>query len=330
MDSVVADKIRGVIFGQAIGDALGFGTEWIPKSQVSQEYQHGLRSYSQIIRYRNVSGWIPGDWTDDTDQMLCILDSLLEKGQVDILDIAARFHHWAVTDGMGMGQTVYSVVYSPDFLHNPVATAKQVWEESGQKAAANGGVMRTSVLGIWEYFWPDKVRHHAELVCQITHYDPRCVGSCVAVSLAISGLLRQEIDIDSLIQTIAIAVQKYHPSIQEYFHKAATLSLEALDLDEGLNPGEEGGTGYTLKTMGAGFWALKHAQSYEDGILAIIHEGGDADTNAAVAGAMLGARFGYKNIPQQWIEELAYKQQLNNKVERLINLLKNSQIFGVS
>lgn len=324
MDLVVIDKIRGIIFGQAIGDALGFGTEWIPKSQVRKEYPDGLRSYSQIVRYRNVSGWTPGDWTDDTDQMLCILDSLLEKQQVDILDIAARFHHWAVTDGMGMGQTVYSVVYSPDFLQNPLATAKQVWEASGQKAAANGGVMRTSVLGIWEYSFPEKVKRNAEEVCKITHHDPRCVGSCVAVSLAISALLRQESDINSLMQSIAIAVQEYHPSIQEYFEKSATLSLEALDLDEGLNPGEEGGTGYTLKTMGAGFWALQHAQSYEDGILAIIHEGGDADTNAAVAGALLGARFGYKNIPQQWVEELVYKQQLDNRIERLINLVKSS------
>ncbi|MBN3941580.1 ADP-ribosylglycohydrolase family protein [Nostoc sp. NMS9] len=324
MDLVVIDKIRGIIFGQAIGDALGFGTEWIPKSQVRKEYPDGLRSYSQIVRYRNVSGWTPGDWTDDTDQMLCILDSLLEKQQVDILDIAARFHHWAVTDGMGMGQTVYSVVYSPDFLQNPLTAAKQVWEASGQKAAANGGVMRTSVLGIWEYSFPEKVKCNAEEVCKITHHDPRCVGSCVAVSLAISALLRQESDINSLMQSIAIAVREYHPSIQEYFNKAATLSLEVLDLDEGLNPGEKGGTGYTLKTMGAGFWALQHAQSYEDGILQIIHEGGDADTNAAVAGALLGARFGYKNIPQQWVEELVYKQQLDNRIERLINLVKSS------
>jgi ADP-ribosylglycohydrolase len=184
--------------------------------------------------------------------------------------------------------------------------------------------MRTSVLGIWEYSFPEKVQRNAEEVCKITHYDARCVGSCVAVSLAISALLRQESDINSLMQSIAIALQEYHPSIQEYFEKSATLSLEALDLDEGLNPGEEGGTGYTLKTMGAGFWALQHAQSYEDWILAIIHEGGDADTNAAVAGALLGARFGYKNIPQQWVEELVYKQQLDNRIERLINLVKSS------
>jgi ADP-ribosylglycohydrolase len=96
--------------------------------------------------------------------------------------------------------------------------------------------------------------------------------------------------------------------------------LEALDLDEGLNPGEIGGTGYTLKTMVAGFWTLNSAASYEDGILPIIHEGGDADTNAAVTGSLLGARFGYQNIPQHWVKELVDEQQLNNRVEKLITL----------
>ncbi len=320
MNSVIADKIRGVIFGQAIGDALGFGTEWIPKSQVKQEYPDGLSNYNQIVRYRNISGWMPGDWTDDTDQMLCILDSLLEQQQVDILDIARRFRHWAISDGMGMGQTVYSVVHSPDFLENPHLVAKRIWEASNQKAAANGGVMRTSVLGIWEYHSPANVRRNAEQVCQITHYDPRCVGSCVAVSLAIAAILRGETNIPSLIKSIAVAVQEYHPSIKEYFDSLTILSLETLDLDEGLNPGENGGTGYTLKTMAAGFWALDRAESYQDGILQIIHEGGDADTNAAVAGALLGAHFGYKNIPQQWVKELVYEQELNYRVEKLITL----------
>ncbi|HBW91217.1 MAG TPA: ADP-ribosylglycohydrolase family protein, partial [Cyanobacteria bacterium UBA11149] len=47
------------------------------------------------------------------------------------------------------------------------------------------------------------------------------------------------------------------------------------DLDEGLNPGEKDCVGYTMKTLGAGFWALRHGKSYQDGILRIIHEGGD-------------------------------------------------------
>ena len=101
MNNHVKDQIRGIIFGQAIGDALGFGTKWISKQRVTQEYPNGLHDYHQITRHKNLKGmegWLPGDWTDDTDQMLCILDSLLEKQDIDIHDIAAKIYHWAITE----------------------------------------------------------------------------------------------------------------------------------------------------------------------------------------------------------------------------------------
>lgn len=319
MNSHTADQIRGIIFGQAVGDALGFGTEWISKQQVAKEYPQGLNNYNQIVRYGKLQGWLQGDWTDDTDQMLCILDSLLEKKEIDILDIAARFHQWSVADGMGMGRTFYTVVKTPGFLENPQAIAEKVWLDSGKNWAANGAVMRTSILGIWQYQQPDQVKRNAEQVSRITHPDLRCIGSCVAVCLTLSALLQGETDLNKLISRIARITQAYHPDIQEYFDKAA-ISLEALDLDEGLNPGETNRVGYTLKTLGAGFWALQYGKSYYDGISQIISEGGDADTNSAVAGALLGAKFGYKNIPKQWIESLVYKRELAAKVEKLIQL----------
>ncbi|HBR75799.1 MAG TPA: ADP-ribosylglycohydrolase family protein [Cyanobacteria bacterium UBA11159] len=323
MNNNLKDKIRGIIFGAAIGDALGFGTEWISKQQVTEKYPNGLHDYNQITRYqksKGMEGWFPGDSTDDTDQMLCILDSLLEKQEIDIRDIAAKIHHWAITDGMGMGRTVYTVVHTPGFVENPYQIAEKVWLDSGKQWAANGAVMRTSILGIWQYQDREKIKDNAEKVSRITHPDSRCLGSCVAVCLTISSILQGETDIDGVIAKITQIVEPYHPEFQEYFYKAA-ISLESLDLDEGLNPGEKDCVGYTMKTLGAGFWALRHGKSYQDGILRIIHEGGDADTNAAVAGALLGAKFGYSNIPSRWVEGLVYREELDAKIERLMAIM---------
>ncbi len=321
MNAVVADRIRGVIYGQAIGDALGLGTEFLSKRQVSQYYPRGLSGYHQIVRDAHRQRWAVGDWTDDTDQMLCILDSLLDKKKVDVIDIALRLHKWVRDGGMGVGQTVYRVVHSPDFIQNPHTIAQRVWKESGQRSASNGGVMRTSVLGIWEYQFPERVRRNAEEVCKITHYDPRCVGSCVAVSLAISSLLSGASDVENIIKKVAMKTTSFDPRIQEYLDKAVRRPLETFNLDEGLNLVEVNRIGYTLKTMSAGFWALKNAVSYSEGVLQIIHEGGDADSNAAVAGALLGARFGFSQIPRQWVDELRYEYELHSRVERLIELL---------
>jgi ADP-ribosylglycohydrolase len=320
MGAVLADRTRGVLFGQAAGDALGFGTEFLPKCRVAEEYPTGLRAYHQITRFRERAGWVCGDWTDDTDQMLCILDSPLDRGEVDPADIAARIRHWALSDGLGIGSTVYAVVRDPAFLEAPEDAARRYWEASGRTVASNGGVMRTSVLGVWEYAHPERVRANAERVCRLTHYDPRCVGSCVVVCLAVSALLRGEADVGALLDAVAGQVRGYHPAVAECVTQSAGLSLGALDLDEGRNPGEENRLGYTLKTLGAGLWALRHAGSFEEGILPIVHEGGDADTNAAVAGALLGARFGARGIPHPWVEELVHRQALETRADRLLAL----------
>ncbi len=323
-DTCLSDRIRGVIYGQAIGDALGLGAEGLLKSQVSEYYPSGLQRYSQIVRDRHRSCWVCGDWTDDTDMMLCILDSLLEYDRLNLWDIAIRFYQWAAAGNPGIGYSTHSVLFSsytssvnffqPDFDKNYYAAAKDFWEKSDRQSAPNGGVMRTAVLGIWEYPYRDRVKSNAEKVCQLTHYDPRCVGSSAAVSLALSALLRGETDIEKIIREIAAEVAEYHPAVVEYLERSTNPSLEALEL------GAEKAMGYTLKTMSAGFWALQHAKSYADAIQQIIHEGGDADTNAAVAGAIAGALFGYESIPKQWVEELAYKAELEFRVEKLVQI----------
>lgn len=182
-------------------------------------------------------------------------------------------------------------------------------------------VLADPVLGVWKFDEPRCVRQNAENVCRITHYDPRCVGSCVAVCLAISAMLRGAPDTVAIIREVAAEISTYDPRIMEYFDTASRWGLEHLRLDEGLNGNEPDRIGYTLKAMGSGFWAIEHAASFEDGILQIIHEGGDADTNAAVAGAMLGAKFGYSAMPREWIDELAYRPELDRRVEQLVELI---------
>ena len=85
--NIVQDRIYGNIFGQAIGDALGLATEFMSKFQVQRAYPQGVNDYQDMLQDYHRRKWKPGEWTDDTDQMLCILDSLLEKRGMDTLDI---------------------------------------------------------------------------------------------------------------------------------------------------------------------------------------------------------------------------------------------------
>ena len=147
-NETLKERFLGTIFGQAVGDALGLSTEFMSKQEVDRFYPNGIEDYSQIVQDDHRRRWQRGDWTDDTDMMLCILDSLVACQKVDILDIARRFKEWMMNGGMGIGRHTYNVMALGDYTSNPQKAAEIIWKMGKKKAAANGAVMRTSVVGL--------------------------------------------------------------------------------------------------------------------------------------------------------------------------------------
>ena len=293
------DKIYGTIFGQAIGDALGLGTEFMSKTEVREKYPDGLKEYSQIIRDYHRAKFQPGSWSDDTDMMLCIANAIIEDKGINLHTIARNFKQWVYApETRGVGQTTLKVLSIAEYVEKPHQVAELIWRMTRTKNAANGSVMRTAIIGLKK----ENVAQTAEDVCKLTHFDPRCVGSCVIVSEIINHLIWHDEQL-SYSQIITIG-NKYDKSIAEYIDKAYYNGIESLELDE------PSSIGYTLKALGSALWCLFHANNFEEGLLRVVNEGGDADTNAAVACAMLGAKFGYTSIPQKYTDGLTRKNDL--------------------
>lgn len=305
------DKIYGTIFGQAIGDALGLGTEFLSKTEVREKYPDGLKEYSQIIRDYHRAKFQPGSWSDDTDMMLCIANAIIEDKGINLHTIARNFKQWVYApETRGEGQTTLKVLSIAEYVEKPHQVAELIWRMTRTKNAANGSVMRTAIIGLKK----ENVAQTAEDVCKLTHFDPRCVGSCVIVSEIINHLIWHDEQLSySQIMTIG---NKYDKSIAEYINKAYYNGIESLELDE------PSSIGYTLKALGSALWCLFHANDFEEGLLRVVNEGGDADTNAAVACAMLGAKFGYTSIPQKYTDGLTRK----NDLMRITNYLMQIDI----
>jgi ADP-ribosylglycohydrolase len=179
---------------------------------------------------------------------------------------------------------------------------------SHQQSAANGGVMRTSIVGLF----PNAVEECAANICRLTHYDPRCAGSCAIVSLLIHSLVYDKEKL-TYHQMVDIG-QRYDSRIREYIDLSLNQDIRALELQDWDS------VGYTLKTLAAALWAYWNAASFEEGLLSVVRAGGDADTNAAVACAILGAKFGFDAIPQEYVDGLIYKEQLDEVVSGIIEL----------
>lgn len=295
---MINDKIRGVIFGQAIGDALGLGTEYMTKKEVNRYYPNGLAYYDQIIQDYHRKRWAKGAWTDDTDMMLCLANAIIKDKDIKLSTIAQNFKEWFNGEPLGIGNNTFKVLSFKDYTDNPQKGAEIIWNLSGKKSAANGAVMRTSVVGLWN----NDTEKYATEICKLTHYDPRCVGSCAIITLLINNLVYNN-QMLSLEQIIEIG-ERYDSRIREYLEQASQCErIEDLVLDDS-------SMGYTLKTLAAAIWCLFHCSSFEEGLLAVVNAGGDADTNAAVACSLLGARYGMSTIPQKYIDGLVNKTHL--------------------
>ena len=293
------DRMYGCLYGQAVGNALGILTEFMNKRQLARNYPNGLRHYKNDI----------GVWEDDdTNQMLCILDELVENGEIIPKSLAKRFLNWLETDGRGCGHLVYRTLISQNYINDPYNAAYESWERMNRDAAPNGALMRTSVIGLL----PENVVENTQRACKVTHYDPRCIGSCVIATEIIHNLVwnNRELTLDE----IKAIGRKYDDRIEEWIELAyQCCNTSLLDLTEPHS------IGYTLRSLAAALWCYFHAADFESGLIAIVNEGGDADTNAAIACSILGAKFGYNEIPRYYIENLQNGELYRRKIEKFIN-----------
>ncbi|XP_060079760.1 ADP-ribosyl-[dinitrogen reductase] glycohydrolase-like [Ylistrum balloti] len=330
-------RILGTIFGQCAGDAIGLLTEFLTKEECKEHYKTMRKEleFSHKIEDHHRVHWKTGDWTDDSDQMILILLSIVEnQGTVDPFDFARRIKDWGLKGfpelgdhvGMGQGRTTHFVINKRTYLEDPFATAERVWDLNGRDVAANGAVMRTSILGVHMYADIDLVIQNAITITRTTHADPRCRASTVAVSVAIALMLqRQPKHLDRKgnynIKAIIRDCYEYASKCLETDEKRKEFKtyLKCTRLKE-LKLDESGKIGYTYKTMGSGFWALKQ-QNFREAITKIIMEGGDADTNACVAGAMLGCKYGAEAIPTTWTQNLLHKEWLEAIIDRYFHMM---------
>ena len=345
---LLADQIRGVVFGCALGDAIGLSTEFLSIEQVQRYYPdtHVFRPSANVLPDLHRVNFPHGDWTDDTDQLILILQTLLEcGGSFDGSTFAHKLKDWfregfpslGDSGGAGMGRTTSMVVHHPSFLDHPRQAALDVWERSGRVVAPNGAAMRTAITGV-PFFWnPETVDETTRAFCTATHADPRCVATC----LVVAGLVRRMLDRTSKLdhqapsipataawveEAISLAVEHAISATPELSSEHAT-ELRSYASNQSLADlqlANRRSIGYTFKVMGAGLWALRAvarndaspAQVFEQ----IARAAGDADTNGAVAGALVGCLVGLHALP--YVADLPYGGWLEAWVQKVLFMMK--------
>lgn len=259
MDTKMRNKIKGAIYGFAIGDAMGATTEFMTREEIKEKYGevHDLIG----------GGWMnlnPGEVTDDTQMSICIMETLMEIGEHDlkrgnILDVTYRFAKGT------MDRFVEWYKSGPKDIGNQCASAiidymrKEEFAWFNDQALGNGGLMR---------FMP-----------------------CAVLDLKQLNVIQSSLTHNNHEAARSIRM------IQDYFSDYM--------MDKSIIPGKDPQkpSGFIWNTFNNSvFWSCQ--ETFYDCIVEAVNDGGDADTIAAITGALAGARFGFDEIPEKWVEDL--------------------------
>ncbi len=291
------DRAAGVLYGLACGDALGAPYEFEPP-RVNGETVDMVGGGS--------FGWEKGEWTDDTSMAICIAEvaakayDLRDEEALDL--ITQRFVEWSgeANDVGIQTRRVLNTIKSEPTAANARKIASDVFEETG--LTGNGSLMRTAPVALAYLDDEPGLRLAARSVSELTHGDADASEACVLWCSAIAHAVRNG-NFDGL----WIAVGSLSPDRQAVWRKRLTAAETKL-------PHEFASNGWVVSALQAAWSAIYHtpvpvedetagtfpAQHYALAVEAAVRAGNDTDTVAAIAGGLLGARWGASAIPLSW------------------------------
>ena len=274
MNEDMLSRAQGCWLGQLCGDSLGSLVEFQSATEIKTDYPNGVRE----MRDGGTFCTIAGQPTDDSEMALLLARLLVKQQRYDAAEAFEQYRFWLRSDPFDCGTTIRGA------LTGHINIASQ----------ANGAMMRISPLGI---FGATRSLHEVAAMARadaaLTHPHRICEEANALFAMAIAEAIREETDPHELYRKIVLWASESHASesLQAAIAEAATAAPE--------NP--ETTQGWVLIAFGNALYRLLHASSFEAGIVDSVMLGGDTDTNAAIAGALLGAVYGRPSVPERWV-----------------------------
>lgn len=279
------DRARGALLGLATGDAVG----------TTLEFQRP-GSFTPIVDMVGGGpfGLEPGQWTDDTSMALCLAESLLDRGGHDPADQLRRYVNWwrdGYLSSTGRCFDIGTTTRHALARFESTGDAHDGVIDEGR--AANGSLMRLAPVAIRWSNDPVRVVEQAAASSRPTHPATRPTDACKVLAAMIAALIEGE-----------TADVVFDPDFWQHGPLHPEVEAVARGSWRTKEPPEIRGTGFCIDALEAAIWAVAGADDFAAAVLRAANLGDDADTTAAIAGQLAGARFGAMGIPARWRELL--------------------------
>ncbi len=324
-------RAYGCLIGSAIGDAMGMPASFMSPEKIKRIYGRingFLPPDKEQIPHGNLT---EGKITDDTEESLIIEEVLTQAGRFDQALFIEKMKRWAIDADM-----LNSTIIGPStrrFLEAILNDGDP--RETGKIGDTNGGAMRVAPIGIFFHGDVPEAIRAAIVSGEISHGSKPGLASTAAIAAAIAAAVEgncSSADVISAALTGAEAGEKAGfdipaPSV------AARINLAKEIVDAHRGESVDALSYRLYQVIGA---SMKSYESiplslgvfyaadgrFENGLLAAINTGDDADTNGAIVGALCGAFSGVDAIRPEWIQKLRETNPID--FERIAHDLLNT------
>ena len=334
------DCIKSGIMGQIVGDALGLPVQFRPREDRDLDPVTDMRGYGAF-------DMPPGSWSDDSSLILATMDGLaasLKKEErhenlslneiIDYEIIMKNFSKW-----LNKGEfTPYGFAYDvggatmDGIGRYDMGTEPTLSGGIGERDNGNGSLMRILPISLFIHYLSQKYSFDEEdkmeavhNLSSLTHRHRRSQMTCgIYVNIALEFLENNGSDL-SLEELIANGINKSkeyyfnNPSFEKelhHFDRVFSLNIQNLPRDE-IKSG-----GYCISSLEASIWCLLNNENYKDTLLQAVNLGYDTDTTACIVGGLAGIYYGYEEIPNEWIDELARLDYIEDLIKDFALTLK--------
>lgn len=307
---MLGDRIKGCVYGAAVGDALGAAFEFMSSDAIAAALGEPIvRDFRHGVQGSLMPGHAAGMPTDDTAMTLAVVHALAD-GVPTPQTLAQHFMQHLERGGTygdvfwhgGPGGACTSML-----AHLRAGAAP--FQRIDPSAGGNGAAMRAHPCGV--YRDRQQVADIAAMQARLSHGEPSAVAAAQVVALTVhTALYEGDITAEFPPEVTDAKMRDAWDCMHRNLQRGSALPAHLRDVDM---------AGW--KTVAAAHAiAFLYRDDPETGIAMAAASGRDTDTVASITGAILGAAHGFDALPTRWIDRLALKDALNFAVEALYGL----------
>lgn len=312
--------VRSMVYGHAIGDALGVPVEFKSREELDKDPVVNMRAFGTY-------DMPDGTWSDDTSMVLATMESMGRLGKIDYADIMNNFLRWAEDDEFTFDGTFDIGNTTADAIRRySKGTPALLCGKSDEQSNGNGSLMRMLPVALYlhdkyggELATPEMIK----IVCNmsaLTHGHTRSLIACGIYVLIANEILNGNDDIKTAIETAMEKSVKFFANNEDFKDEFAEHYSRLTLKNFYETPREEiKSSGYVVDTLEAAVWCLLNTDNYADCVLKAVNLGGDTDTTAAVSGGIAGLVYGEDLIPDLWIATLLGRSSIDFICELFAN-----------